>query len=196
MDNVRTVYTVGHSTQPLESFLSLLKLHCITAVADVRSSPYSRHVPQYSREDLKQSLKENGFAYVFLGDELGARSKDDRCYINDVVSYDRLSKTPIFQQGVQRVIDGSGKFSIALMCSERDPTECHRTLLVSKSLVERGMSVSHILGNGDLETHESTMLRVLDLLGMPREDMLHSREELIAEAYKGRERQVAYRRKG
>ena len=80
------------------------------------------------------------------------------------------------------------------MCSERDPTECHRTILVSKALAERGADIRHILSSGEIETHKETMLRVLDILGMPREDMLNSQAELISKAYQGREKQIAYRR--
>tara|TARA_R100000365_G_C2736052_1_gene65388 strand:- start:479 stop:1069 length:591 start_codon:yes stop_codon:yes gene_type:complete len=196
MSGGRLVFSIGHSTQTIERFVDLLDRHRVTAVADVRSSPYSKHAPQFSVEDLKASLKEAGIAYVFLGKELGARSHDNSCYIGNVVSYDRLSKTRIFNEGIQRVEDGCDRYRIALMCSERDPTECHRTILVSRVLSERGVKIRHILSDGTSEAHEETMLRVLDILGMPRTDMLNSQEELVAKAYIGREKQIAYRREG
>lgn len=191
-----SVYTIGHSTRSIESFLALLAKYGVSAIADVRSSPYSRHVPHFSREPLKKALGDNGIAYVFLGDALGARSKDHNCYVNNVVSYDLLAKTSVFKQGIERVIEGSKRYRVALMCSERDPTECHRTILVSKALTEGGALVRHILDSNKFETHEETMLRVVDLLGMPRSDLLLSSEEVLEEAYKGRERQIAYRREG
>ena len=194
MESQRVIYTIGHSTQPIEQFLGLVRKHSITAVADVRSSPYSKHAPQYSKDELKNALKLAGIAYVFLGKELGARSDDDTCYIGGVVSYERLSKTSLFKKGIERVEDGCVQFRVALMCSERDPTECHRTILVSKALAERGADIRHILSSGEIETHKETMLRVLDILGMPREDMLNSQAELISKAYQGREKQIAYRR--
>ncbi len=196
MDDRKRIYTVGHSTQPFESFLSLLSKNHISAVADVRSSPYSRHAPQFNTDALKSALKENGVAYVFLGKELGARSEDESCYIDNVVSYQKLAKTSLFLSGIRRVEDGSQRYRVALMCSERDPTECHRTILVSRILQERGAQVSHILGDGTLEPHRNTMLRVLDILGTPRGDMLDSEDDLIARAYEGREKQIAYRREG
>lgn len=191
-----SVYTVGHSTQTLEQFLSLLSKNEVTAVADVRSSPYSRHAPHFNTDALKNALKENGIAYVFLGKELGARSDDETCYVDNTVSYEKLAKTSLFLSGIQRVEDGSQRYRIALMCSEREPTECHRTILVSRILQERGAQVSHILGDGTLEPHRNTMLRVLDILGTPRGDMLDSEDDLIARAYEGREKQIAYRREG
>ena len=194
MDDAKSIYTVGHSTQPLENFLGLLLKNQISAVADVRSSPYSRHAPHFNTDILKNALKENEIAYVFLGKELGARSEDASCYIDNTVSYKKLARTPLFLSGIQRVEDGSQRFRVALMCSERDPTECHRTILVSKVLQERGAHVSHILSDGTLEPHRNTMLRVLDILGTPRGDMLDSEDDLIARAYEGREKQIAYRR--
>ncbi|KAA9010042.1 DUF488 domain-containing protein [Histidinibacterium aquaticum] len=191
-----SIFTVGHSTHSMDKFLQLLKAHQVTAIADVRSSPYSRHVPHFSRETLSEALAENGVAYVFLGRELGARSRDNSCYVNDVVSYDRLSNTSEFQSGIHRLLDGRKSYRISLMCSEKDPTECHRTILVAKRLVEIAVPVVHILGDGSVEPHEDTMLRVADILGMPRNDLLRSERDVIADAYKFREKQIAYRRRG
>lgn len=194
MSEKLTIFTVGHSTQEIRSFLRLLSMNQISAVADVRSSPYSKHAPQFNKEALKASLNDVGIAYSFVGDQLGARTNDDACYVGDTVSYERLSHTEPFRKGIERVEDGGARFNLALMCSERDPTECHRTILVSKVLAERGAEVKHILGNGSVESHRDTMLRVLDILGMPRVDMFHSEDELISQAYEGREKQIAYRR--
>ena len=196
MDERMKIFTIGHSTQTFESFLMLLREHAISAIADVRSSPYSRYAPQFNTDILKEALKGNEISYIFMGAELGARSNDKSCYVGNTVSYIKLAQTSLFQKGIQRVEDGSTRFKVALMCSERDPAECHRTILVSKVLEERGAEINHILGNGELELHRLTMLRVLDILGMPRIDMFHSQEELIAQAYEGREKQIAYRREG
>lgn len=196
MEKRTKIFTIGHSTQTFESFLELLKEHAISAIADVRSSPYSRHAPQFNTDALKEALKENEIAYVFMGAELGARSNDNSCYVGNTVSYQKLAQTSLFRKGIQRVEDGSLRYRVALMCSERDPTECHRTILVSKVLQERGAQISHILGDGTLEPHRNTMLRVLDILGTPRGDMLDSEDDLIARAYEGREKQIAYRREG
>ena len=192
------IYTVGHSTQPFELFLSLLLENRITAVADVRSLPYSRYAPQFNEETLKNALKEANISYVFLGAELGARSDDNSCYVGDTVSYEKLARTSLFQRGIARLEDGITRHSVALMCSEKDPAICHRTILISKILSERGFEVNHILGIGRLETHRETMLRALETL-RPREtmfaeNMLFSEEERIKQAYIEGERKIAYRR--
>jgi uncharacterized protein (DUF488 family) len=186
------VFTIGHSTHSAEAFLALLRQHEVGAVADVRSSPYSRFNPQFNREALEPFLKANGIQYVFLGRELGARSDDRSCYLDGRVQYARLARTTVFQSGLDRVLQGAARYRVALMCAEKEPLECHRTLLVAKALAERGQPVQHIHADGHLETHEAAMLRLLDVTGVPKEDLFRSREELLAEALARQERQVAY----
>ena len=93
-----SVFTVGHSNHPLEHFIGLLRRHGVTAIADVRSKPYSRMNPQFNREDLSEALKAAGIVYVFLGKELGARTEDPACYESGKVRYDRLARTDLFRQ--------------------------------------------------------------------------------------------------
>lgn len=186
------VFTIGHSTHSAEAFLALLRQHGIEALADVRSSPFSRFNPQFNRESLEQSLKAAGIRYVFLGKELGARSEDRSCYINGRVQYGRLAQTALFQSGLDRVLQGAAKYRLTLMCAEKEPLECHRTLLVAKALADRGHPVLHIHADGHLETHQAAMERLFDLTGVPREDFFRSKEELMAEALERQEKQVAY----
>ena len=186
------VFTVGHSTHPREVFLSLLRMHGVEAVADVRSSPFSRFNPQFNREAFEQWLKSEGIQYVFLGRELGARSEDRSCYMNGRVQYARLAQTPLFRSGLDRVIQGAARYRIALMCAEKEPLECHRTLLVAKALAERGKEVLHIHTDGHLETHGAALERLLEVTGVPDKDMFLSREQLLSEALERQEQQVAY----
>ncbi len=187
------VYTIGHSTHPIETFVGLLKAASITAVSDVRSRPYSRMNPQFNRENLKKALSAAGIKYVFLGKELGARSEDPSCYRNGQVQYDILAKTELFKQGIDRVLAGAKKYRIALMCAEKEPLDCHRTILVARKLAEQGVQVSHILADGSIETHEHAIERLIAMLDVPREDMFRSREAAIGEAYAWQSNQIAYR---
>lgn len=186
------MFTIGHSTHSAEAFLALLRAHGVEAVADVRSSPFSRFNPQFNREPLEQFLKTNGIRYVFLGKELGARSGDRSCYLDGRVQYERLAQTLVFQGGLDRVLQGAGRYRIALMCAEKEPLECHRTLLVAKVLAEHGQPVLHIHADGHLETHEAAMERLLDVTGVAKGDLFRSREQLIAEALGLQEQRVAY----
>ena len=189
------VLTVGHSNHPLETFVSLLRQHGVTTLADVRSAPFSRFNPQFNRKSLDAALQAHSIAYLFMGHALGGRPEDRSCYENGRVRYDRLARTPLYREGIDQVVETAGVERLALMCAEREPLDCHRTLLVGRSLAERGATVSHILADGTLEAHDDTMDRLLDSAGLPAGDLLHSREELIEQALAQKEGRIAHRNK-
>ena len=186
------IFTIGHSTHTIEKFVGLLRQHGVTAVADVRSVPYSRMQPQFNRENLKGALKGSGIAYVFLGKELGARSHDRACYENGRVQYRRLAETEAFRSGLERIRAGGESHRMALMCAEREPLECHRTLLVARELMATGTPVVHIHADGQIEAHADAMARLCMLLGIPDQDLFRARAELIEEAYARQEMRVAH----
>lgn len=187
------IYTIGHSTHSTEYLIRLLKHHVITALCDVRSKPYSRMNPQFNREELKGSLKDAQIMYVFLGKELGARSDDRSCYRNGQVQYDLLAKTALFKKGIERVMEGASQYRIALMCAEKEPLDCHRTILVARALAEKGFPILHILSDGSLEEHEHAIGRLIERLKVPGEDMFRQHEAVIADAYARQGNEIAYR---
>jgi uncharacterized protein (DUF488 family) len=186
------VFTIGHSTHSIENFIDLLRQHAVTAIADVRSVPYSRMQPQFNRESIAGALKKHGIAYAFLGKELGARSDDRDCYENGRVQYRRLARTQLFRSGIYRVREGSRKLRLALMCAERDPLDCHRTVLVSRELTAAGENVVHILADGRIEPHAETMRRLLGMVGLPETDLFRTEAQLLEEAYAAQEARIAY----
>jgi len=188
----KVIYTIGHSVHSIQEFVALLMRHQITAVADVRSTPYSRFNPQFNREALKSALDNAGMQYVFLGDELGARSKDRACYVNEQIRYDLLASTLPFQRGLDRIAQGAEKHRIVLMCAEKDPLVCHRAILVSRNLAARGLVVQHILEDGSLQSHDEAVNRLLAELELPDHDLFRSREEIVDEAYRQRGLEIAY----
>lgn len=187
------VYTIGHSTHSTKKLIQLLAGHDVTAVADVRSQPYSRTNPQFNRESLRAELKTASIAYVFLGRELGARTENRGCYIDGHVQYDLLARTVLFQEGLTRIAQGIGSHRIALMCAEKDPLMCHRAILVCRHLTVRGITAQHIVENGRLESHEDAVTRLLEELDIPERDLFRTRDDLIIEAYSRRGQQIAYR---
>ena len=190
-----SVYTVGHSTLSLERFIELLNLNGVTAIADVRSAPFSRLAPQFNRNALSGVLRKCGIAYVFVGKELGARSDDASCYEGGKVRFARLAKTSIFNAGLDRILTGAVKYRVALMCSEKEPLDCHRTLLVSRALEQRGVNMIHILSDGRTESHSKTMFRLLDLVGLPQVDifgMFPSHDHMVTMACELQEEKIAY----
>ena len=187
-----SIFTIGHSVHEMETFIHLLKHHDVTAVCDVRSTPYSRFNSQYNREDLKVQLLKNGIKYVFLGKELGARSNDPKCYEDGRVQYDRLAKTDLFKKGLERIYTGAKDNRIALMCAEKEPLECHRTILVSRELEKKGFSISHILHNGELEMHPNTINRLLHKLNLANGDLFMTETDVYDQAYKTQGNLIGY----
>lgn len=188
-----SILTIGHSTHSLDEFVDLLRQHNVSAVADVRSAPYSGYCPHFNKDPLLKSLLENGIKYVFLGRELGARSDDPSCYDNGVVQYSRLAKTQAFQEGLVRLKKGASEHNIALMCSEREPLDCHRTLLIARVLEEQNIEVTHILSDGRLENNNDTMERLIGVVGLPQNDLFRTKEELMTDAANRQEERIAYK---
>jgi uncharacterized protein (DUF488 family) len=186
------VLTIGHSAHSWERFVALLRSARVTAVADVRSSPYSRRNPQFNRGDLSEELRLNGFSYVFLGKELGGRPSEPRFYCNGVADYEKMAQTTEFSKGLDRVVEGTKSYRIALMCSERDPLDCHRCLLVGRALAQRGVRVGHILDVGKIVSHAEIEDWLLKLSGHSADDFFTPRSKLLATAYRERAQKVAF----
>lgn len=193
MSHQREILTVGHSNHSFGDFAALLHRHRVTAVADVRSVPYSRRYPQFSRRALDDALREQRLRYLFLGAELGARTPDPSCYDEEgKVLFSRLAKTGAFLRGIGRVLETAARSRLALLCAERDPAGCHRTVLVAPALAARGASITHILADGRLETHERLLDRLCAAAGMPPRDMFRTRDQQREEALARRARQIAH----
>lgn len=186
------VFTIGHSTHPQGRLMALLLEHGITVLCDVRSEPYSRVNPQFNREDLKRSLRERGIRYVFMGKELGARSRDEACYEDGKVQYDRIARTELFQRGLERIQKGIRDYRVVLMCAEKEPLECHRAILIARHLVRLGVDVQHIHADGKMENHSDALKRLLRMLNLQEQGMFQSHDELLADAYRRQEVRIAY----
>jgi uncharacterized protein (DUF488 family) len=147
------VWTIGHSTHPVDTLVELLRGQRTEMLADVRSAPYSRHNPQFRKEKLRASVEEARLRYVWLGAELGGRPPEPEFYdAKGHARYDLVAETERFQAGLERLLTGAGSYRVAIMCSEEDPARCHRRLLVTRALVARGVEVRHIRGDGSVVT--------------------------------------------
>jgi len=150
-----TACTVGHSSQPIEAFIALLKAHEIEAVADARSSPYSQYAPQFNAEPVKAAVTAAGIRYAFLGHEIGGRPNGQEFYDDaGYVLYWRLAQSAAFLHGIERLLNGIRRYRTAVMCSEENPAECHRRLLIGRVLAERGVQVFHIRHDGRVQTED------------------------------------------
>ena len=186
------IFTIGHSNHSLEDFLALLSRHRVTAVADVRSVPWSRFRPHFNRNALSAALEARGGRYVYLGRELGGRPDDPALYDDGGhVRYERVARTRDFQAGVARVVGGAAKHRIALMCAEKEPLHCHRTHLVARALDAEGVEVAHVLADGGLEGHARTMNRLTADAGREPDGDLFP-DELLEETMKDRSGRIAF----
>ncbi len=157
------LFTIGHSNLSIEAFVLLLQKHEITAVVDVRSHPFSRYLPHFNQSEIKASLSSVGIQYVFLGKELGARPEDLSCYdLSGKALYERIAATPLFSEGIQRLLKGGASYKVSLMCAEKDPITCHRTILVCHKMKDFNVQINHILSDGNLEAHQDLEARLLN----------------------------------
>jgi uncharacterized protein (DUF488 family) len=190
---LNTVYTIGHSVHSLDAFITLLQGAGVEGIADVRSTPFSRRLPHFNQNALRRVLSGNGIAYVPLGLQLGGRGNPHS--VRDAqgrISYRSIADSPEFREGLQRVESGSARMRVALLCTERDPLQCHRGILVSRVLAARGAKVVHILADGATESHSDAELRLLELAGMLHPDLFQTEEEVLAAAYDAQEARIAH----
>lgn len=205
---MQPIYTIGHSSQSITSFIGQLQRHDIEVIADVRSRPYSSRFPHFSRAPLQASLAAAQLRYVFLGRELGARREESECYIDGQASYDEIAKLPAFAAGIERLLDGAQRYRVALLCAEHDPLTCHRTILVCRELVSRqlqdrvtqqhALPIRHILRSGEIEQQQQAEQRLVeeerggsnqpDLFAQPTDF-----QQLLQRAYASRAARIAWR---
>jgi len=186
------LFTIGYSSHTQESLLDVLKKYGISALADVRSQPFSKYKPEFNREVLSTFLTKNGVHYVFLGDECGARIKAPECYVKGKADYKLIAKHPMFVHGLARIKYGLLSQTIALMCAEKDPLGCHRTILVCRNLRNENINISHILSDGAIESQKDTEHRLLKLFHLDLPDLLKNDEIKLNEAYDLQGESIAY----
>ena len=193
MMRTRPILTIGHSRHSWERFAALLAGAGIETLADIRSVPRSRFSPHFNKDALAAALAGRNVAYIFLGKELGGRPQDPQMYSGGVADYEKMAAAPEFRLGLARLSEAAAERTLAMMCSEADPLECHRCLLVARALAEEGADVRHILASGAIMTHAEAEDRLLALENLIEADLLAtSREERLARAYRSRARKFAY----
>lgn len=184
--------TIGHSNLPPERFVALLQGAGVTAVADVRSVPFSRRFPWFSGRALAARLDDANIAYLPFGDALGGRPREPSLYRDGVADYEKMARTAPFRTGLDRIVEAMRQHRLCLMCAEREPLDCHRCLLVARALTEIGIGVEHILVDGTIEPNKRTEDRLLALVGAA-DDLFMSRTDRLAEAYRERAAKIAAR---
>jgi uncharacterized protein (DUF488 family) len=191
------LFSIGHSNNPIDRFIALLGEAGVNAVVDVRSTPYSRFCPWFSRNNLEAHLKSVGIAYLGYGEVLGGRPGDASLYCDGVADYEAMARTPAFQSGLDRLQNDMAQHRISLMCAEREPLDCHRCLLVARALAARGVAIGHILHDGAIEPHAVTEQRLMQWAESAAEPDLFvtGQNGRLAAACRRRGRAVGYKAK-
>jgi len=205
MGKGKALFSIGHSNHEWPALLRLLQGAGVTALADVRSVPYSRRLPHVSRPELERALGEHGIAYVYLGHQLGGRPDGPELYDADGrADYERIRQTMPFQEGLLRLRHGLERYAIAMFCAEEDPLHCHRGLMIAPAMHEAGIATQHIRGDGRIETTAEMEARLLEetRVGEGMLDGLFAahitpaeRRELLADAYRKQAKRAAFRMK-
>jgi len=164
-----------------------------TALADVRSVPVSRYAPQFNKDALTASLVEHNIAYGYAGGSLGGRPRSPSLFTAGVADYEKMAALDSFSVAIARLIEATERHRIAVMCSEGDPLDCHRCLLIGRVLANRSIQVGHVLPSGEVVNHGQTEERLLEIEELTETALLfRTHEERLAEAYRSRARRVAY----
>jgi uncharacterized protein (DUF488 family) len=197
-----SLYTVGHSNHDWPAFLALLRRAGVTALADVRSAPYSRRLPHFNRAELEHGLRAAGLGYLFLGDLLGGRPQAPDLYGPDGrVDYEKVRRTFAFQQGLERLVQGLERFTLAMLCAEDDPLDCHRGLMIAPALREFGIAPLHLRKDHTVESTPQMEARLLAETGVGAGEIDglfasqlsdDEKQTMLAEAYRRRASKKAY----
>ena len=158
----QAIYTIGHGGREVKTFLELLRQNDISFLVDVRSQPYSRYQPDFTKQALEGHLDRYNIRYVFMGDSLGGRPDDPTCYTDGKVEYERVRVQDFYLSGIERLekawLQGLG---VVLLCSELKPEQCHRSKLIGRTLAKNNIKIAHIDENDALASQEEVMLRVI-----------------------------------
>lgn len=154
------IFTIGYGARSLDAFFAVLKSHRISYLVDVRSAPYSKYKPEFSKNALEQAAKQAGLRYVYMGETLGGQPKDPTCYEDGKVVYDRVKERASFKQGIARLRRAHDHgLPVVVMCSEGKPEQCHRTVLIGQILTDLGITVAHLDENDLVITQEEALSR-------------------------------------
>ena len=195
------LYTIGHSQHNIEYFIKMLRKYDINYILDVRSTPYSKYAEQYNRENIEKYISCNGMKYSFMGKFFGARPRKKELYCADgYLDFERVRKTETFIKGFNNVMLGLQRgYSIVLMCTEKDPFDCHRAIMVARAFDLAGIEVKHILADGTLQ-HQSLLNQRLLNKYFPERDQIDFFSYLnktdiidyVSKAYQLRNKEIGY----
>lgn len=179
-----TLYSIGHGNKKIEQFIEELRSFGIRYLVDVRSKPFSKWNTEFNQAPLRAHLNEAGIVYVYMGDVIGGMPDDPSCYTNGHIDYSKMAKKETFIKGLERLITANDKqIKLAVMCSESEPSMCHRSKLIGQELLKRGVTMNHIVETGKSKSQQRIINELnkgyglVDLFG--NEKVLTSRNKYL-----------------
>lgn len=197
---INCIYTIGYTAFSLNEFIEAIKNFGISCVIDVRSSPFSNYYTDYNKDTLERILKKHNILYRNYANEFGARQTNPAFYSGDIVDFDKFIKSAQFLEGVSKVKKGIERgYKFVLMCAEKDPIKCHRSIMLGKGFSENGFDVKHIVSKKELESQKELEERLLEMYHQDRFQLTlfggeQSDSELLADAYKKQNLTIGYNR--
>ena len=198
-EDMKHIYTIGYTSFLINDFIDTLIRNNITCVIDVRSTPFSQHYSDYNKDTLEISLKNRGILYRNYAHEFGARQENRIFYSNEgYLDFSKFISSEQFLEGVNKVTKGIKKgYAFALMCAEKDPINCHRSIMLGKGFKECGFTVEHIKADGKIETQGEIEKRLLDMYFKDRQQLslfstASDEDVLISEGYLKRNKEIGF----
>lgn len=190
--------TIGYGNMQLDEFINLLLVTRVNYLVDIRTTPFSKYKPAFNKQNLQEALLKKGITYLWLGDSLGGRPSDDSCYFeNGTVDYVKTSQTEAFKAGMEKLLDLRIPYNVAIMCTEKEPSECHRFLMVSRVLSEKGYDVTHVLGIKKYVLQKELEKKIMNIHYGENIQMtfFSDDDDILSNSYLKQSEKFAYRRK-
>lgn len=196
---MKDIYTIGYSGLKIDDFISILTKYNITCLIDVRSNPYSKFHVDYNKNNLQNILKSNEILYRNYKVEFGARQEDLQYYTDGYLDFSKYAKSKSFIEGVKKVEAGiKMNYTFAFMCAEKDPSTCHRNIMVGRQFYDLGYTIKNILSDGSYELQEYIEQRLVDEF-FPNRNQISllsenlSWKDMVNMSYKYRNSEIGYR---
>lgn len=200
-EGMETVYTIGYTSFEIQKFVEVLKKYKITCLIDVRSTPKSSYYKDFDDTNLLPLLKNNGILYRNYKEEFGARQENKDFYnVKGFLDFEVFSQSKQFNDGIDKIKKAQDMgYVVCLMCAEKDPINCHRTILVARNLDKKGFNVKHILATEGLCEQREIDERLLEKffpnrsqISLFNENNL-TNEELVTKVYQLQNEIIGFR---
>lgn len=196
---MKDMYTIGYSSFKIEEFIDVLKKYKITCLIDVRSNPYSKFYVDFNKENLQNILRRKGIIYRNYKFEFGAQQEDLQYHTDGYLDFAKYTKSKSFIEGVEKIEAGIKMgYTFVLMCAEKDPSTCHRSIMVAREFYNSGYVIKNILSDSSYELQDDIEQRLVDEFFPDRNQISFfpenlSWEEMVHRSYKCRNSEIGYR---